>query len=571
MAYSSEETNLGIKNFRREFSGLVQSLSQFNPISPQEPLNSPSTFNTRFSQLSAAIKHCFDAAGDIAIRDKRYLETFLTGYANPIVSQVYNGSDVTKYTNFPSYNINGTSITFPESRVMYNVSSLGELNNAACYVWVFVDGVKLADSDHTTLNTAYGVKCFIKATKVTATSEVNIVVNRIFNTSKNGVKATVATTANTTTFLMPVNQLGTFYHPKYIKLFVKRGSDPKLSYLEIPSSKVTSEIDTTGTTLKVTVSGFSLAKNEVVHILNTIYWWKSQTTMNLGVTNEVEMTELQADGSYRPVPFSTIYDFDVFFNGYKLIPGTHYTIIKGGNNYSTFKLKLLIGPSSPGVNTSDRVEIFKNEAVTEDKDFIYVLKENLGSYGILTSSDMTTLPMCKTIGQCYIGGKRVGYDKIDVKHKRFITLNGVKGNKDVEYSQRIVSTLDIANVMNFLNTTTSETDLVAEWIGFDTIIAKIQATMPPLALSATYNKTVIETLTTRSFFKPLTAAVEQFRAVVNAYNTGILVNGLVLDPNVTPQNTEFIPIDVVDKFLTLDPNIKQYSALIINPNAVFTP
>jgi hypothetical protein len=566
MSYSQEETNFGIKNFRREFGGLVASLATLAPISNLESLSTPDTFNKRFKQLSDAVRHCFNAAGDIAIRDKRYLETFLSGYANPIVSQVFNGTDLDAFTNFPAYNVNGTPITFAESRVMYNVSSLGELNTAACYVWVFVDGIKQVETDYSILNTAYGVKCFIKSTRVTATSEVNIVVNRIFNTSKDASKITVTGSAKNSTYLIPVSQLGVFYHYKYIKVFVKRGNDPKLSYLEVPRENLVVELDTTGTTLKVNVRDWQLYKDEVLHIMNTVYYWKYNAVINLSVTNEVELTEVQTDGSYRPVPFSSIHDFDVFYGGYKLVPGKHYTIIKGGNNYSAFKLKLLFSANS---STTPRLEIFKNEAVTEDKDFIYVLNPNIGTSGVLTSSSMTTLPMSKNIGQCYIAGRRVGYDKLDVKHKRFMTLTGVIGNKDVEYSQRIVSSLDIENVLNFLNTTTSETDLVAEWIGFDVITAKLLATVPPIVVDAGYNKTIAERYTSYNHFDASTAAIEQFRMILNAYVAGTLVNGLVLDPNVSPQSTDFIPIDVVDKFLTIDGNFNQYASLVIDPNVIF--
>ena len=565
MSYSQEETQFGIKNFRREYQSLVQSLSNLAPLTNLDNLNSPEVFNSRFKQLTAAIRHCFNAAGDIAIRDKRYLETFLSGYVNPIVSQVHTGVDVTAYTNFPAYNVNGSAITFPENRVMYNVSSLGELNNAACYVWVFVNGLKIDEALYTVMNTAYGVKCFIKSTAVTSTSEVNIVVNRIFNTSKDAAKITVAANATNSSFLIPVSQLGTFYHQKYLKVFVKRGNDPKLSYIEIPTANLTTEIDTTGTTVKVNVRNFPLVKNEVLHILNTVYYWKYSNTINLSASNEVELTELQDDGSYRPVPFSSIYDFDVFFNGMKLAPGTDFTIIKGGNDFSAFKLKLLFSKTA---TTLDRIDIFKNEAVVEDKDFIYVLNPDIGTHGILTSSSMTTLPMSKNLGQCYIAGKRVPYTKLDVKHKRFMTLNGVKGNKDVEYSLRIVSSLDIENVLNFLNTTTSEVDLVAEWIGFDTIVAKIKATMSPIVIDANYNKTFRLTYPTFIFFDVNSAAIEQFRAVAAAYMSGRIAGNLVIDMNQLT-NPNYLPMNAISQMLVLDSNITQYTALLLDPNVLF--
>ena len=68
MAYSNLETSLGVGNFRRELSGLLEPLSKVQPINPvTEDLSDVNTFNKRFKQLGEALRYCFYATGDISI------------------------------------------------------------------------------------------------------------------------------------------------------------------------------------------------------------------------------------------------------------------------------------------------------------------------------------------------------------------------------------------------------------------------------------------------------------------------------------------------------------------------
>ena len=110
------ETSLGQNNFRREYTGTVNTLTQIPSINPTlESLSDPKTFNTRFKQLSESIKFAYNAVGDIAIRDKRYLETFITGYTNPFISQSFKLPNPELQKNVNIYDPNGNPITFPET------------------------------------------------------------------------------------------------------------------------------------------------------------------------------------------------------------------------------------------------------------------------------------------------------------------------------------------------------------------------------------------------------------------------------------------------------------------------
>ena len=70
------ETILGVGNFRRDLVGLVNEVAAMPLIDPRvESLSDPDTFNSRFKALALGLRHSFNAAGDVAIRDRRYLDT----------------------------------------------------------------------------------------------------------------------------------------------------------------------------------------------------------------------------------------------------------------------------------------------------------------------------------------------------------------------------------------------------------------------------------------------------------------------------------------------------------------
>lgn len=571
MSYSDVETSLGIKNFRREYMGLVQASSVILPIDPTlEPLTDPKTFNTRFKRLGDAMRQCFSAAGDIAIRDKRYLETFLTGYANPIITVKQSYPDPYLYQNIPNFNTNGTPITFPENRVVYNVAGSSDLNFAAIYHWVFKNGILMNISDYSILNTAYGVKCFIKASLISANDKISIVINRIFNTSTAATTKSIGVGATNTTLIVPVSTLGTFYHHKYIKLFVKRGNDPKRSFIEIPRVNYSTEIDTTGGSIKVDIRNYQLNAGEVVHIMNAVYWWKYEAEGNTGLNfvNEVELSEKQADNvTYRPVPFLSVHDFDVFFNGRHLRAGKHYTIIKGGNEFSPFKIKLLFNPAP---NEAYSLRIYKNEAVAEDKDFVYLNEDNIDDKGLVVAPDVTTLPLMSRLGHCFLADRHVSNEDLENKHRRMLIVKNATTRSSFEYRLRIVSSLDIENVLNFANSNLSEFDMVAEWFGMDEIKTRLKVTLPLIVVDPNifnFENTFVGS--GWEHYDVLTAAVEQFRVIADAYLNDSLARTLIIDTNIF--NLPDYPMNIVGNMMLLDSNMLQSNVMVLDSNVFFAP
>lgn len=568
MSYSDIEKSLGIKNFRKEYLGQVQSLSSFAPIDPViEPLSNASTFNTRFKKLQEAMRHCFNAAGDIAIRDKRYLETFLAGYTNPLVTASYQYETPNVYKNVPTFNVSGVPIQFPEDRIVYNVANLGELNYTNCYHWVFKNGVLLEQTDYDIINTAYGVKCFVKASIVAANDAINIVVNRIYNLNPNSTSVQVSTGGLNSSFIVPVTSFGTFYHTKYLRVYVQRGTDPRTSYLEIPRANYTTEINTTGTSVKVDVRDWNLNPGEQIHIMNTVYWWKYEVTGNTGTdfSNEVELSELLEGGTYRPVPFMSIHDFDVFFNGHHLRPGVHYTIIKGGNEFSPYKLKLLFNPDQM---TDYSWRIYKNESVAQDADFLFISEDTMDPKGLIETHAAATLPLMPRLGHCFLGDKYVSNQRLTQHSRRIMSVDNPETTDSFYYCLRVVSSLDIDNVLSFVNDNISEFDMITTWLGSDFITDKLRLNLDDVVDDPLkHGFTDSFTGGVWEHYDVLTAAVEQFRVIHDAYLANELDRELTIDPNTAFEQP--YPVNIVDDMLVLDSTMLQSEIMILDANTYF--
>lgn len=453
------ENSLGIKNYRKEWSGLVQQLTNVPIINPKiDNLANVEVFNSRFQQLAQSIRHAFNAAGDIAIRDKRYLESFLTGYTNPLVSESYSYSEPQLYTNIPTFDLNGLAINFPEPRVMYNVSMLGSLSTTGVITWVFKNGLLLEPEHYTFMNTAYGVKCFVKATAISANDRVDIVVNRVFNPTPTNsiVRHTINRAVTSTTIIIPVENLGTFYHTDYIKLYLKIGNN----YTLIGKKYFLTELDTTGRQVKITIKGFTMPLNSIVYVCNTIYYYTNTLTGTGGTgwDRDIVLSENHS-GDLRPVPFMTAYDFDIFYNGWKLEAGKHYSVLDG-ENLSGFPILRFHFTPPNGQNYT--ISIFKNEA-TLNRDSLIFEAEELGEKGVAIRYDnMETIPFMARLGNCFVASKYVPNSWISVLQRNVLQINPtkLKAIKDLFYQTRIVYTLDIKDVVEVSRRHLSEFDQV---------------------------------------------------------------------------------------------------------------
>lgn len=513
--YSDVEHSLGIKNFRREHLGLVQSLSSYVPINPHaEPLTDAATFNTRFSKIAHGMKVLYHAAADIAIRDRRYAETFFSGYTNPIITHNQQVDDLTRYDNLPAFATNGTLIEDVRDYYLFSIDSLSALELENVFAWVFINGKKINDDKYVIKNTAYGVKAFIAKDAMKNGDEVSVTVNRIFNPSKECIKHSFTADVNTFTKIFRGNELGNFYHHKYVKCYVKRnatvseldseeteklrsgylfgslGSNSNAykvasSFLEIPRDRVQTEVDNSGLNVKLTIRGFQFYQGDELFIMNSIHHWELHeefSSQGEVMVNEFPLVEI-VNNEVRPIPFGSLEDFDVFFDGYHLTAGEHYTVVRGGNGVVPFKLKLFLTPTA---NARHRVDIYKNEAIVDNDDLALVREEKVPDRGLLRATNNTSLPLMPRLGHCFVGGLYQPNKSMKSKFRRLMQIENYNYkfpvediyDTPIEYRCRVISTLDLNHVIAFMSDNLSEFDLVGEWIGIDGLIKSLYKNLP---------------------------------------------------------------------------------------------
>lgn len=569
---STADSLLGIKNFRKEYAGLMRASTNFAPINPNtEPLTDAGTYNGRFKSLSDGIRHCFNAVGDIAIRDKRYLESFLAGYVNPMISVERSYANPAAYQNYPTFNMNGQPVTFPEDRIMYDVSSLGEIDTNNCYVWVFKNGLLMWHEDYTMVNTAYGIKCFIKSSKIAANDKINVSVNRIYNTEGKYYTLPIASSGSGRTVTIPVSNLSTFYHPKYLRLMVKRGTHAKLSFIEIPTTKYTTEIDVTGTTLKIIIFDFPISAGEKLIVYNTIHWWKKEVKAvapaNGSFDTFVETTNyVAATSDYHPVPYSSDHDFDVFFNGYHLILNRHYAIVRGGDGATVQGIKLFFIPAA-GVEYT--MQIYKNEASTGNADLVYATQETMNNKGVITVND-TSIPVMANLGHCFLADRYVIGTRLTTHHRKVFTIDESNTLDSFEYRARLVSGLDIDNVMYTIGDRLSESDMISSWMGFNAVVSNIAGDRPLvndlgiLGFSGTYRPNNAWTILDASAH-----VLEKFNNVRVMHINGIAPGDMLIDSNLLISEHPAPLSNILDSDIVLDLNVEAYTEIMIDSNAVF--
>ena len=341
MSIKPYESVLARKNYRENWTGAVTSLTNVQHINPIiEKLTDAETFNTRFQQLSQGMRHVMNAAADIALRDKKHLESFLAGHTNPIVTEEFTYDDPNIYTNVPAFNINGNPITYSENRIMYSVTTLGTIDVTSTSAWVFKNGLLLDESLYDLVNTAYGVKCFIKATAISPADTVNIVINKIFNPYPKDSRQTVriSTPRTSTTFIFPTNLFGKFYHDDYLKVYIKRGT----KYILPPASGVIKELDVTGTNVKITIKNFQMLADDIIEVYNSVYAYKYSEKRTIVGNKPWEkdfvLSENFGLNDTRPIPAGSAHDFDIFLNWYQLIPEIHYGLIENSELPSGFPI-----------------------------------------------------------------------------------------------------------------------------------------------------------------------------------------------------------------------------------------
>lgn len=511
-----------------------------------------------------------NASADVAVRDKKYLESFLAGYTNPIVSESFNYPNPQKYTDTPAFDVNGIPITFPEKRVMYSVSTMGTLSTTATLVWVFKNGLLLDESTYTILNTAYGIKCFMKASEVVANDDIDVVINRIYNPHNEKSRQIVKVPAATTmaAYIFPTNNFGVFYHMDYLRVYVKRG----VKYLLIPLECILKELDVTGTNVKINIIDFQLLSGDSIEVYNSIYFFKHienrVTSISQPWKRDFILSETFDGDDLRLIPTGSSHDFDIFLDGYQLIPEVHFGLIDNSSRPTGFPI-LRFYFDIPN-NTRFNLRIYKNESVLRNKlnrTFI----ETLDDKGLVVREQLTEhIPYMTNLGHCTIAGKYVPNKKLSHIQRNIIRVdNSVNAVKEFFYQTRIIYAYDIKELVDYTRTNINEYDQILNLVGTDFILEKVNndGAVEPIVVDNTYkNKTFTDyTLSRKMTF----AGDKTLTDVPNLISYGAVrpqnFPALVVDGNSQfGDNAELL--DYINFNLTIDANLFTNPADVVNTN-----
>lgn len=463
-------------NFRKDLVGRAYELSKYSAIDGTiEKLSNPTTFNTRFKKIQESVISVVEAMADLASRDKKYLQTFFQGYANPIYTRTYKYSSKLAYLVTSYFSSNGTPVSFNEARIFYDYDDYGNLDTNDSYVYIFKNGILLDSANYEVYNTAYGLKGFIKSSAVLDNDEITIVINKKYNPTIKTFNKPITAAGTTTSFSVSVIDtvnLGIFYNTKYITLYIKKiGAS---NYIRIPKTNYTIAMDVTGNNLNISVQSYTLAVGDQILVTNTTSFWEYNSTITTLNTDCCVHPYFDLKSNSIPVPFESAYDFDVFYDNLKLIPEVHFNIAYSAS--PNVCDRLVLNFDVPG-NQLHTVKIVKNEPAIVD-DFISIYKEELNEKGLEEFATDFKFPIMSKLGYCYINGRFVDNSHLKTRHRSLLEVTDVNVRTDFHYINKIVFNKEFDDILTNLESIPSEMDLVVEYMGLSNVITNLYSSLP---------------------------------------------------------------------------------------------
>lgn len=466
------------ENFRRDLVSKAYELSKHTDIDNiQEKLTNPATFNKRFKKIQESVISVVEAMADLASKDKKYLQTFFQGYVNPIYVKSFKYESKNSYLVSSYFSSNGTPIAFNEARVFYSYYDYSNLEFNDSYVYMFRNGKLLEPTEYDVYNTAYGLKGFVKSTAVSDNDEITVVINKKYNPDIKLFNRTVSATNTSFSFLVPLvnnDSIGQFYNIKHVILYIKKSS--YLNYIRIPKSKYTVAMDVTGNNLNISISNYSLTAGDIILVGNTTSFWNYTSNITTSTNDCCVHPSIDLKHNNLPVPFESVYDFDVFYDDLKLIPEIHYSIA-----YSTSPLvpdKLVFNFDVPS-NETHKLKIFKNEPAIEN-DFLFTYKELLNEKGLEEFDPNFKFPIMPKLGYCYINGKFIDNANLSNRHRSLLEVSNISNRQDFTYSTKIVFNQELEEILDDLKNSPSEMDLVVEYMGLNNVISNLYSSLPTI-------------------------------------------------------------------------------------------
>lgn len=549
-------------NFRRDLLKKVYGLARHQDIDGvTEKILDPKTLNSRFKNINQTMYSVFDAMADLASRDKKYMQSFFQGYVNPVYQKQHSYTMKDAYLTNKKFQSNGQYTTFPDGdRVVYDHSGYGNLETNDAYEWVFKNGVLMDTTQYDVANTPYGLKLYVKPAFVANDDRIDLVINKKFNNTAVWKYTFPSIQSNfNTQVVVNDNITGRLYHTKHMILYVRKVGHP--NFLRIPVDRYVVAMDVSGTVLNITIQNYIFQVGDELCLKNSTEFWSKEVVQTMSPTNTCcthsAIPLVRTDGS--PVPFKNSSDFDVFYNNKKLLPEIHYGIAYSVSSESPDEMVLLFN-AEPGTNT---IKIFKNEPSFE-QDSIVMNYDELPEKGFVQYDPNFRMPVMPKLGYCFINGKFVNDTHLSTKHRSLLQVSDVEDTHQFNYTMKIVTNQEVDDIIQGLESIPSEMDLVVEYMGLQSILDTIYATLPENNVSTNPN---IEDEMHITGYTPNAA---WYRMIYNYLNLMIVdanAPDMVFDANLElPVEFRYFDTDQV-----LDANECSCQDIIIDANIIYTP
>jgi hypothetical protein len=415
-------------NFRRDLAGKVYQLTQYNPLTPLvDKQYDVQKLNERFIKVNNAVRVCFDAISDLATRDPSFLPAFFQGFVNPVYVRTTKYANLEMHKFIEGFNSNGTPVSFTEPMTVYSYPDLGDITTEDYECLLFKNG-ELMEADHYVVsNTAFGLKAFVKSSRITANDDVTIAVHRVYNRQYQMYKHPVQTATTSFDEIIDVpSHFPNFYSADYLQVAVRASG---ASFYKVISPELYEVVyDSANQKVRVVALDLALSKFDTVIVYDTTSFFRqSYTGANIGgarvVIPSIPLTQtIPGTNEKVPVAFRHAKDFDIWLNGRHLVPGKHYVVTHGfaHGNENENRIEFLIEQPT---NSVYRIDVIKNVPFMESNT-TYVYRDNLDRSGVELVGN-TRFPIMKGMGECYINGRFIEPEKIGTVHKDVMTIDGV--------------------------------------------------------------------------------------------------------------------------------------------------
>jgi hypothetical protein len=468
-------------NYRRDLLKRINELTLYRDIDGvTEKTSDPKVLNTRFRNLTQSMHSIFEAMADIASRDKKYLQTFFQGFVNPVYQKGYSYNLKSGYLTHQYFQSNGVPVSFAsdDPRIYFDAGDYGDFKFNDVYEMVYRNGILMDQSQYDLYNTAYGLKLYIKDAFVSNNDQIDLTINKKFNPSITGWNYLFTSSVSSFTTSFPVNDANTgqLYHQKHLLLYVKTAGSP--FFTKVDPNLYEFVMDMSGTVINLAVEKAFGNNDRLLALNSTMYWEKRFPTIS-GTTDCCTLPgSALVTSDNLPVPFISEWDFDIYLDGRKLIPLTHFRISRS-IDCGSYDEVIFLFDIDPLV--SKDIIIIKNEPAYPE-DMVLIKRDNLNVKGLEQYDPNAKFPIMPQLGTTFINGRFFNNTHQSAPHRSLLEISDVPVTNYFLYTMKVVTSSETDSILTELQALPSEMDLVVEYLGLSSVIANLYADLPDLTL-----------------------------------------------------------------------------------------